>query len=122
MYCGLVWATADLSVDHVQARSRGGDRSGGNLVTACRGCNVRKARRRLAEFLADEPESRANFHRYAAHVWPRHLRELDAEIRGILGRRRGRPGGASEARDSDAANDGRPPMITDGAQDYESRG
>ena len=87
VYCGLVRATADLSVDHVQARSRGGDRSAGNLVTACRGCNVRKARRRLAEFLADEPESRANFRRYATHVWPRHLRELDLEIEQILRRR-----------------------------------
>lgn len=90
VYCGLVWATADLSVDHVQARSRGGDRSGGNLVTACRSCNVRKARRRLAEFLADEPESRANFHRYATNVWPRLLRELDVEIAQILGPRGGK--------------------------------
>ena len=31
-----------LTVDHVQPRMRGGDRSGGNLVTACGGCNARK--------------------------------------------------------------------------------
>ena len=38
-----------LTVDHVQPRIRGGDRSGGNLVTACGACNARKGSMRLAE-------------------------------------------------------------------------
>ena len=51
VYCGETFASAELTVDHVQPRVRGGDRSGGNLVTACGACNVAKGHRRLAEFL-----------------------------------------------------------------------
>lgn len=80
VYCGAIHAVEDLSVDHVQPRSRGGDRSGGNLVTACRACNVRKGRRRLATFFADEPQSYSNFRRLAIHVWKRHLRVLEDEL------------------------------------------
>jgi 5-methylcytosine-specific restriction endonuclease McrA len=65
----------------VQPRVRGGDRSGGNLVTACGGCNTRKGHRRLSEFLADEPRTAVNFFRLAArHVWPRHLRAVREEL------------------------------------------
>lgn len=67
----------ELTVDHVQPRTRGGDASGGNLVTACRACNTRKGHRRLAEFLRDEPAAAENFRRLAVHVWPRLLRDLD---------------------------------------------
>ena len=84
-YCGQVYDAEALTVDHVQARVRGGDRSAGNLVTACMTCNVTKGHRRLADFLRDEPVARANFFRYARHVWPRHLRavreELEATVR-----------------------------------------
>jgi 5-methylcytosine-specific restriction endonuclease McrA len=80
VYCGRIHAPDELTLDHVQARSRGGDRSGGNLVTACRGCNVRKGRRRIAAFLADDPEAHRNFRRWAVHVWKRHLRALEEEI------------------------------------------
>jgi 5-methylcytosine-specific restriction endonuclease McrA len=81
VYCGVEFPAEALSVDHVQPRVRGGDRSGGNLVTACGGCNTRKGHRRLAEFLADEPVAAANFFRLAArHVWPRHLRAVAEEL------------------------------------------
>ena len=76
----------ELSVDHVQPRARGGDRSGGNLVTACRGCNVAKGHRRLADFLAAEPVARANFFRFARHVWQRHLRAVAEELAKFGGR------------------------------------
>ena len=81
VYCGEVFPAEALSVDHVQPRVRGGDNSGGNVVTACGGCNLRKGHRRLAEFLAEEPAARANFRRLARHVWPRHLRALEEELR-----------------------------------------
>lgn len=81
VYCGEVFPAEALSVDHVQPRIRGGDHSGGNVVTACGGCNTRKGHRRLAEFLAAEPAARANFWQYARHVWPRHLRALEEELR-----------------------------------------
>ena len=86
VYCGEQFPVGTLTVDHVQPQLRGGDSSGGNVVTACATCNLRKGHRRLAEFLLDEPESLANFRRYAQHVWPRHLRSLDEAL--IAGQRR----------------------------------
>jgi hypothetical protein len=38
-YCG---STHDLTLDHVQPRSRGGKSSWENLVTACKSCNSKK--------------------------------------------------------------------------------
>ena len=76
VYCGQVHPVEQLSVDHVQARVRGGDRSGGNLVTACVRCNVLKGHRSLVEFLLAEPVAREHFFRLATHVWPRHLRAI----------------------------------------------
>ena len=69
-------------MDHVQPRVRGGDRSGGNLVSACRTCNTRKGHRRLSDFLTAEPAARRNFFRYARHVWRRHLRTVEEELEG----------------------------------------
>jgi 5-methylcytosine-specific restriction endonuclease McrA len=76
VYCGDVFPADQLTVDHVQARVRGGDRSGGNLVTACSGCNTAKGHRRVGEFLRDNASARANFFRYAVHIWPRLLRAV----------------------------------------------
>jgi 5-methylcytosine-specific restriction endonuclease McrA len=80
VYCGEVFLAEELTIDHVQARLRGGDRSGGNLVTACSGCNTAKGHRRIAEFLRDNLAARANFFRYALHVWPRLLRGIEEAI------------------------------------------
>ena len=80
VYCGEVFPVEALSVDHVQARVRGGDRSGGNLVTACEGCNVLKGHRKLADVLLEFPVARRNFFAYARHVWPRHLRAVEEEL------------------------------------------
>lgn len=80
VYCGLVFEPDALSADHVQPRMRGGDGSPGNLVTACRGCNARKAGRPLAQFLAEEPEARRNFFALARYVWPRHLKAVAEEL------------------------------------------
>jgi 5-methylcytosine-specific restriction endonuclease McrA len=85
VYCGLQFPEDELTLDHVQPRVRGGDRSEGNLVTACRGCNTLKGQRRLSEFLHDNPAARGNFARFASHVWPRHLRDLDDELRRLDG-------------------------------------
>ena len=74
-------------MDHVQPRVRGGDRSGGNLVTACRACNALKGHRHIAEFLSAVPEARASFFEHARHVWARHLRAVEEEIERIEGRR-----------------------------------
>jgi 5-methylcytosine-specific restriction endonuclease McrA len=87
VYCGERFVADDLTVDHVQARVRGGDHSGGNLVTACRACNTLKGHRRLSEFLHDDPVARTNFARYAVHVWPRLLRALDDELARLDGTR-----------------------------------
>ena len=82
VYCGERFEPVLLTVDHVQPRMRGGDRSGGNLVTACGACNARKGGMRLAEFLRTDETARANFFRLAApHVWPRILRAVEEEVR-----------------------------------------
>jgi 5-methylcytosine-specific restriction endonuclease McrA len=44
-YCARRPAVRDLNIDHVLPRSRGGEDSWENLVTACRICNLRKGRR-----------------------------------------------------------------------------
>lgn len=48
-YCGHLYATEDLTFDHVLPRSRGGKTSWENIVTCCIGCNVQKANRTPAE-------------------------------------------------------------------------
>lgn len=86
VYCGNRFAAEDLSVDHVEPRVRGGDQSNGNLVTACRGCNVRKSHRRVSDFLRDDEVARENFIKYATHLWPRLRRTLLEELdRGSTG-------------------------------------
>lgn len=91
MYCGEIFGAEDLTVDHVQPRMRGGDHSGGNLVTACRGCNTRKGHRPLAAFLASEPEVMRTFFRLAVHVWTRHLRAVREELERRAARERDAP-------------------------------
>ena len=80
VYCGGVFDEGELSVDHVQPKMRGGDGSGGNVVTACRGCNTVKAGRRLTHYLAETPAARRNFFQYARYVFPRHLKAVAEEL------------------------------------------
>ena len=80
VYCGEQFPVEGLTVDHVQPRVRGGDNSGGNVVTACGGCNALKGHRRLSEFLTAEPQARVIFFRLARFVWPRHLRAVEEEM------------------------------------------
>jgi len=44
-YCGRIFPTADLSIDHVKPRAQGGGESWENLVCACIRCNARKGGR-----------------------------------------------------------------------------
>ena len=71
VYCGEEQDEADLTVDHVQPRVKGGDHSEGNLVACCSRCNAAKGGTAAWAFLADRPALRANFLRYARWVWPR---------------------------------------------------
>ncbi len=48
-YCGEKKTADDLTLDHILPRSRGGDNSPVNVVTACVPCNNRKANRTPAE-------------------------------------------------------------------------
>lgn len=45
MYCGARKTGTDLTLDHVDPRSKGGKNSWENLVSACKPCNHRKADR-----------------------------------------------------------------------------
>ncbi|HKO17092.1 MAG TPA: HNH endonuclease signature motif containing protein [Gemmatimonadaceae bacterium] len=80
VYCGSRFPAEELTIDHVQPRVRGGDRSDGNLVTACEACNTLKGDRRLSDFLREQEVARENFFRHAVHVWPRILRTLREEL------------------------------------------
>lgn len=42
-YCGR--KESQLTIDHVIPKSRGGEESWNNLITACRSCNIRKGNR-----------------------------------------------------------------------------
>jgi 5-methylcytosine-specific restriction endonuclease McrA len=44
-YCGKHYAPAELTLDHVHPRSRGGDSTWDNLVACCKRCNHRKGNR-----------------------------------------------------------------------------
>jgi 5-methylcytosine-specific restriction endonuclease McrA len=44
-YCGATPGRANLTLDHVVPRSRGGDSTWDNVVAACRTCNIRKGDR-----------------------------------------------------------------------------
>jgi 5-methylcytosine-specific restriction endonuclease McrA len=48
-YCGRKRNTADLSIDHVVPRSRGGRTTWENCVLSCIPCNVRKGNRPAVE-------------------------------------------------------------------------
>jgi len=42
-YCGKHFAEHELTIDHVIPKSQGGKYAWGNVVTACKSCNVKKA-------------------------------------------------------------------------------
>jgi 5-methylcytosine-specific restriction endonuclease McrA len=80
VYCGEQFPVDELSLDHVEPRVRGGDRSEGNLVTACKACNTLKGHHRLSAFLHTNPQARQHFFERATHVWPRLMRVLRDEL------------------------------------------
>ena len=77
VYCGEEQDAAELTVDHVEPRVKGGDHSRGNLVACCRACNAEKGGKAAWAFLATRPALRANFLRYARWVWPRLRRAVE---------------------------------------------
>jgi hypothetical protein len=77
VYCDQAFPSETLSIDHVEPRLRGGDQSGGNLVTSCRACNARKGSQPAWAWLAENPTERANFLRLATAVWPRLRRAVE---------------------------------------------
>jgi 5-methylcytosine-specific restriction endonuclease McrA len=76
VYCGELLPAEALTLDHVQPRLRGGDRSPGNLVAACRACNTEKGAAPAWAYLSERPVQRANFLRYAKGIWARHRRAI----------------------------------------------
>jgi hypothetical protein len=88
VYCGRIFPDDELTLDHVEPRVKGGDRSDGNLVTCCRPCNVAKAGEPAWSFLARDVDRRANFLRFASGVWPRLRRAVEqaAQSKQVTGR------------------------------------
>ena len=48
VYCG---SDQDLTIDHVRPRSKGGETTASNCVTACRACNQAKGSLDIVEFI-----------------------------------------------------------------------
>jgi 5-methylcytosine-specific restriction endonuclease McrA len=53
-YCGKQLTRFTATLDHVRPVAEGGDNGFENLVTACLGCNSRKHKRTVGDFLADQ--------------------------------------------------------------------
>jgi hypothetical protein len=89
VYCGLVGTGAELTVDHVEPRMRGGDQSEGNLVTCCRACNTLKGGEAAWSYLSKDAALRAHFLESVADadtseaqpVWPRLVRAIEEAAR-----------------------------------------
>ena len=77
VYCGEHFPGELLTLDHVEPRMRGGDRSEGNLVASCSACNRMKGASPAWAFLADRPIERENFLMYGKGVWPRLRRAIE---------------------------------------------
>ena len=79
VYCGGQFIADELTLDHVQPRVRGGDRSEGNLVTTCRACNTLKGQHRQGDgggasmarmrSLSDAVVARAEAANASAPIW-----------------------------------------------------
>ncbi len=77
VYCNAQPLPAELTLDHVEPRVKGGDQSDGNLVACCKACNELKAGKPAWAFLARDAERRENFLRNASGVWPRIIRAIN---------------------------------------------
>jgi 5-methylcytosine-specific restriction endonuclease McrA len=77
VYCGVAFPEDELTLDHVEPRMRGGDRSDGNLVAACRPCNTRKGSLPAWKYLSSRPDEWVNFLSLATGVWPRLRRAVE---------------------------------------------
>ena len=71
VYCATPLDVAVATLDHVHPLAHGGAHTPGNLVVACRPCNLLKADQLPQDFFARYPWAGANFIRYAraAHRW-----------------------------------------------------
>jgi len=67
-YCGRDMRNADpveVSLDHLQARSHGGNNNSDNLVTACRSCNSARGNKDWADYATGGAVERIQAQRHA---------------------------------------------------------
>jgi 5-methylcytosine-specific restriction endonuclease McrA len=87
-YCGEKFPTAELTYDHVEPKSRGGQRSWENLVAACKSCNQKKDRHTPSEAkmaLRRTPRRPAWLPPILLNSWGRRLpAEWDPYVRWVL--------------------------------------
>lgn len=82
-YCGNIFKSKDLTIDHVHPKSKGGKNDWINCVTSCVSCNNKKSDRTLEEAkmkLISKPKipganlaSQLNEHSYRHEDWPMYL-------------------------------------------------
>ena len=83
-YCGEKKAAGELTLDHILPRSRGGDNSPVNIVTACVSCNNRKGDRTPGEALMPLLTSQSALRVKLERVVLCHYAEARAEWRKYL--------------------------------------
>jgi 5-methylcytosine-specific restriction endonuclease McrA len=83
-YCGERMNPVELTLDHILPRSRGGDDSAINVVTACRACNQRKGSRTPEEARMPLLTAQAALRAGLEHVLLCHYAEARPEWRKYL--------------------------------------
>jgi 5-methylcytosine-specific restriction endonuclease McrA len=84
VWCGRVLWRADLTLEHVVPRSRGGHMTSDNALIACRSCNRRRGHTAPSQWLEAAQRPRRE-------VVERSLLALDAAIARRGGQRKARP-------------------------------
>ena len=80
-YCGMhITSKAQLTTDHIKARSKGGKTVYENMVTACSGCNKRKANRSLE----DSGMKLSGPNPPRAPMISSHMKKINEEVQAIL--------------------------------------
>jgi hypothetical protein len=102
VYCAAALPEAELTLDHVEPRMRGGDHSEGNLVTCCQACNRLKGGLAAWAFLPRHPEYLANFLTATEAARPGHARPVWQRLRRAVIE----AAGAASHEDDGAGSDG----------------
>lgn len=84
-FCGGIFPTKDLTLDHLKAKSKGGATSWDNILTACRSCNQKKGDKTPEEagmtplFLPKKPEWSGGHNFKEMPSWARFMDNVESK-------------------------------------------